>query len=147
MNRKLGPGSPRPILARANHADGIDVAWTQDTSKIHLKNDRYRRARGGKAVFLTLFCAGCQSPLLLYQKDGSGTLQRCYLNRIFAPANLESLQHDLDIRNPQDMEPLKCRVCKAVVGLPMCHTDGRLAFRLNRGAFIRKVGVKDSLAA
>lgn len=121
--------------------------WIAEVGSPNLKNDRHRKERGGSATFLTLFCSRCTAPLIVYQKDGIGTLQRCYLNRIFAPPQLEKLQHDVGINDPKDLSALHCQKCNAVVGSPMRHTDGRLAFRLRRGAFIRKVGIKSSPVA
>jgi hypothetical protein len=107
-----------------------------------LKRDRYRNARGGRAAFMRIFCSGCGSWLMLYQKDGIGQLLRCYLNRIFAPPNLEALQREISIREPRDLEALMCPKCKALIGTPMRHEDGRLAFRLLRGTFTKKRGVE-----
>src|SRR4051812_25818367 len=95
-----------------------------------LKNDRYRKARGGTATFLTLYCANCNAHLILYQKDGEGRLLRCYLNRIFAPPALEALHRDPEIREARDLKSLVCRNCKATIGHPFRYHDGRLAFRL-----------------
>lgn len=113
--------------------------------KLHslsLKNDRYRKARGGMAAFLTLYCTKCNAWLLLYQKDGSGQLHRCYLNRIFAPSGLEQLQYDSHIREARDLTSLICDSCGSIVGHPMRHGDGRLAFRLIPGTFRKRKGVK-----
>lgn len=99
-----------------------------------LKNDKYRRIRGGSARLLSLFCAKCEAWLMLYQKDGDGALLRCYLNRIFDPPKLEKLQHDASIREPRDLPLLKCPTCQTVIGFPARHHDGRLAFRLAEGA-------------
>jgi hypothetical protein len=64
-------------------------------------------------------------------------LKRCYLNRIFAPESLKNLQYDTNITEPADMPNLICE-CGEVVGYPMKHSDGRLAFRLERGKYKRK---------
>ena len=102
-----------------------------------LKNDRYRKARGGKATVLDVYCNNCGNKVLVYQKDGIGHLKRCYLNRILAPPELEKLQRDSAIQEPKDMQPLSCQSCKTVVGTPMRYADGRLAFRIRMG-FLRK---------
>lgn len=101
------------------------------------KNDLYRRRRGGTSVFLDLSCAACGTAVMLYQKDGKGSLQRCYLNRIFRPPELEQLQH-LGTTSPSQLSSLVCSGCGALLGVPMRHADGRLAFRLARGA-LKKV--------
>lgn len=105
---------------------------------VKMKNDKYRQARGGTAVMLDVFCAKCNTPVIYYQKDGPGVLKRCYLNRIFAPADLERLQKDPRITEPKDMPNLECSSCHSVIGTPMRHDDGRLAFRLRLGYSYKK---------
>lgn len=103
-----------------------------------MKNDKYRRARGGSAQMLDISCAVCGAYLMLYQKDGPGNLLRCYLNRIFAPPELEALQHNPSIDEPRDLSPLVCRACGTAIGTPMRYDDGRLAFRLHHGSFAKR---------
>ena len=103
-----------------------------------LKNDKYRRARGGKAFVISLFCTACESRILDYQKDGDGTLKRCYLNRLLAPANLETLQHDESTKHIKDIPSLLCPGCGEVIGVAIIHHDGRYAFKLRQGHFIKK---------
>jgi len=132
-------GAPVP-----SDSSAAPIDWISRINGLQLKNDHYRNARGGRAAFLTLFCSKCKVPLLLYQKDGGGGLQRCYLNRIFAPLHLEVLQRKDGVSQPADLDALKCEHCNAVIGCPMRHHDGRLAFRLHRGTFIKKWGIKRS---
>jgi guanylate kinase len=103
--------------------------------RIKLKNDRHRQVRGGRARLIEVVCLGCGEPVLLYQKDGRGHLCRCYTNRIFAPADLAAIHTDSSVRMPAQLPTLSCRVCGMVIGTPMKHTDGRLAFRLVHGNF------------
>lgn len=103
-----------------------------------IKKDHYLRARGGKAKIIDIFCLSCNALVLTYQKDGPGKLLRSYLNRIFAPAPLEQLQHDSVIMEPHHMPNLVCPNCQVVIGTPMRHLDGRLAFRLRKGAYYSK---------
>ena len=103
-----------------------------------LKNDRYRKARGGKAFVVSISCSNCQAEILVYQKDGDGQLKRCYLNRILSPKSLEKLQHDTSIRRPRDLDDLCCPTCGVVIGSPIEHHDGRLAFRLRQGFFQKR---------
>lgn len=105
---------------------------------VKLKNDQYRRIRGGSAVLLDIYCASCGYRIMRYQKDGNGDLLRCYLNRIFEPYELEKLQDDPDIQGPRNMSNLVCQSCHHLIGVPMRHSDGRLAFRLSRGSFAKK---------
>jgi len=102
-----------------------------------MKKDKYLKARGGTAHMIDIGCAKCGALVLYYQKDGPGWLKRCYLNRIFAPTKWESLQHSTDILEAADLPNLVCD-CGEILGYPMKHRDGRLAFRLERGKFTRK---------
>lgn len=117
-------------------------AWAQE--RFMLKNDRYRNARGGVAFVCELRCAACETPVLVYQKDGRGGLHRCYLNRILAPAHLAALQIDVRINGPSDLANLACGCCCAIIGTPIRHADGRLAFRLRQGSF-RKRPIQSAL--
>lgn len=106
-----------------------------------MKKDHYLRARGGSAQMIYVICSSCKSNILFYQKDGVGWLKRCYLNRIFGPDNLEKLQYDPGIKNPGDIPNLICK-CGNLIGSPMRHKDGRLAYHLIRGNFMRKKCLK-----
>ena len=85
---------------------------------------------------INVSCMKCGKELFVYQKDGPGWLKRCYLNRILGPEKYEKLQHDKTIKEPMDLKNLKCD-CGIVIGSPMKHKDGRLAFHLIRGKFKR----------
>lgn len=50
-----------------------------------LKNDKFRKTRGGYSRLLKISCEKCDSLIGLYQKDGSGNLRRMYLDRIIEP--------------------------------------------------------------
>ena len=104
-----------------------------------MKQDKYRRARGGMAKMLDISCATCGAWLMKYQKDGVGNLLRSYLNRIFAPPELKRLQDDPKIQEPKDMPNLVCGSCNTIIGLPMRYDDGRLAFRLIKGTYSKKI--------
>ncbi|TSC71701.1 MAG: hypothetical protein G01um101438_955 [Parcubacteria group bacterium Gr01-1014_38] len=110
----------------------------QPAQQFTLKNDRYRKLRGGVAKFLDIFCAKCNTWVLLYQKDGIGRVLRFYLNRIFAPPSLAALQHRADITEPKDMSNLVCPSCGALLGTPFQYNDGRLAYRLPKGSIAKK---------
>ncbi|MCL5423541.1 MAG: hypothetical protein M1385_00470 [Candidatus Marsarchaeota archaeon] len=111
--------------------------------QIKMKEDEFRRVRGGRAVMLDVCCSKCDTKVLWYQKDGPGSLLRCYLNRIYAPPELEKLQSDPNIREPKDMPNFACPTCSTVLGTPMRYSDGRLAFRLRPG-FVYKRRSKDT---
>jgi len=101
-----------------------------------MKNDRYRRARGGKAFMVNILCSRCGHCLLYYQKDGDGKLKRCYLNRIFAPDKMAELQKG--VQNPLVIPKLVCESCGTVIGSAIRHHDGRIAFRLRPDYYIVK---------
>lgn len=50
-----------------------------------LKNDKYKRARGGYSRLLQINCQKCVSLICTYQKDGAGNLRRMYVDRINNP--------------------------------------------------------------
>lgn len=104
--------------------------------KQRLKQDRYRKARGGWARLLKISCAACGGELLTYQKDGAGPLKRLYLDRIFAPATLTGLEHAPLKRVPK----LTCPRCNAIIGMPYCYDkEPRNAFRIMRASFVKKI--------
>jgi DNA-directed RNA polymerase subunit RPC12/RpoP len=109
---------------------------------IYLKKDRFLRKRGGTAKLVEVACIRCKRRILLYQKDGPGWLKRCYLNRMFEPDRYAKLQFDKTIKEPEDMPKLICPSCRSVIGVPVRHKDGRLAFALVRGSFRRKTREK-----
>lgn len=101
--------------------------------------DRYKKARQskGKSYLLRLLCGKCGKEILIYQKDGRGNLLRCYLNRIIAPPKLAELSEITDL-TAKDAGNLNCRHCDTVIGSPITHKDGRIAFRLRKGFYSRK---------
>ncbi len=102
-----------------------------------LKKDGYANARGGNSHFLDLYCSRCGQHLVLYQKDGRGSLIRLYLDRIFDPKELSKLQ--FKNTGKKDMPNLKCLKCGLLIGMPMVYEiERRLAFRLIRGSFAKK---------
>lgn len=93
-----------------------------------LKKDKYRDARGGYSRFLNLYCASCESYLLLYQKDGPGNLKRLYVDRIF----------DKDISKKG--KELICRSCKKIIGTFFIYKkENRPAIRLYQDSIFKKV--------
>ena len=76
----------------------------------------------------------CNSPIFIYQKDGPGWLKRCYLNRIIESENYPHLINN--IKDISNLHNLKCK-CGNIIGYPIRHKDGRLAFSLIRGKFKR----------
>lgn len=54
-------------------------------TKSILKNDKYKKARGGYSRILDISCVKCGKHTCFYQKDGPGNLRRMYLDRIYNP--------------------------------------------------------------
>lgn len=50
-----------------------------------LKNDKYKRTRGGYSRLLSVSCQKCGEHICEYQKDGPGALRRMYVDRIIDP--------------------------------------------------------------
>ncbi|HVC58658.1 MAG TPA: hypothetical protein VND15_04255 [Candidatus Acidoferrales bacterium] len=126
-----------------NTSMGQKLIESEDDMKARMKRDSFRSARGGKAVMLDVHCSKCDTKVLWYQKDGTGNLLRCYINRIFAPPELAKLQQDPNLTEPKNMPNLTCPSCDTVLGTPMRYSDGRLAFRLRPG-FVTKTRSKDT---
>jgi len=100
----------------------------------NFKKDRYRKARGGYSRFLNLYCTGCKSFLLLYQKDGPGILKRLYMDRIFAPVEL------IDLQKTDYKENLVCMNCKNIIGFSIIYEkENRKSFHLKQGSFTKKI--------
>lgn len=98
-------------------------------NQFSLKNDKYRKIRGGYARFLNLYCASCKHYLALYQKDGPGPLKRLYLDRILAPEIFKNKKE------------LICKSCKKIIGTRYIYQkEKRLAIRLYQDAIVKKVG-------
>lgn len=104
--------------------------------KFSLKQDKYRKSRGGYSRFLNIFCHHCGTKILTYQKDGSGELKRMYLDRIIIPDKLSKLKN-LSVKN---IPNLVCSKCKYVIAIPYVYPkEKRNAFRLFTGSIIKKV--------
>lgn len=91
-----------------------------------LKQDKYKRARGGHSRLLDIACSHCDTHLCSYQKDGPGILKRMYLDRI----------HGLKTTAKQ----LVCGKCKSLLGVKYTYAkEKRLAYRLFVGAISKKI--------
>ena len=98
--------------------------------KFKLIQDKYRNNRGGHSQFINIYCAACNTYLLLYQKDGfkRQQLKRIYIDRIIAPQNAVA-----------QSGKLICPNCEKVIGLPiMYQKEDRSAISLKFGDFIRR---------
>lgn len=92
-----------------------------------LKNDRYKKTRGGRSRLLQISCQKCTSPLCLYQKDGPGNLRRMYMDRIIEP-NVSLARKDFTCENGH------------LVGVKIIYEkERRPAFRLFVDSVIKKI--------
>ena len=95
--------------------------------RLKLKQDKYRKNRGGHSRFLAISCAKCKSRVALYQKDGPGVLKRMYLDRIVEPKNISSGK-------------LICKKCKEILGVSIIYKkENRPAYRLFEGSVTKKI--------
>lgn len=95
-------------------------------SRNKLKNDRYKKNRGGYSRLLNLSCEKCGKHLFYYQKDGSGILKRLYIDRISI--------------DPLKTTNLVCSGCKQLLGVKIIYKkENRPAFRLFAGAITKKI--------
>jgi hypothetical protein len=100
-----------------------------------LRNDKFRKARGGYARWLDLQCEHCGAFIARYQKDGSGPLKRLYIDRLAAPPSLANLRHVPVGKLPV----LTCSRCKRQLGVPILYAkERRPAFRLFAEAVTKK---------
>ena len=53
--------------------------------KTAIKNDKYKKVRGGYSRLLIVSCQKCGNTICRYQKDGPGNLRRMYVDRISDP--------------------------------------------------------------
>lgn len=101
-----------------------------------LKQDKYRKARGGHSRLFDIECSKCHHHLFYYQKDGPGILKRTYLDRIYDSNAYGNLQHLPINKLPQ----LVCEKCKEHIGVPFVYKkEYRLAFRLFEGSVSKQI--------
>lgn len=83
-----------------------------------LKNDKFRRTRGGYSRLLAISCGKCGSQICRYQKDGPGALRRMYIDRI------------LESKVPLSRKDLSCTEDHLLGVKIMYEKENRPAFRL-----------------
>jgi hypothetical protein len=99
---------------------------------LKFKNDGFKKTRGGYSRWLLILCEKCNTPLLVYQKDGPGILKRLYVDRIISPA--------LHSKN------LVCKKCKTMIGIHIIYKkENRPAYRLFAGAIQKKIVRQEKL--
>ncbi len=103
--------------------------------KNKLKNDKYKKKRGGYSRLLEISCESCDAVLCYYQKDGPGVLKRMYLDRIY-----KSYYSNLSNKPFNKLPQLKCKHCKFILGVPIIYKkEKRFAFRLFQGSITKKI--------
>jgi len=103
---------------------------------IELKNDKYKRSRGGHSKLLDIQCAKCHEHLFNYQKDGTGTLKRMYLDRIYDSMRYSGLEN-ISIK---DVPKLICPKCNEIIGLPYTYKkENRSALRIVNVGVVKKM--------
>lgn len=91
-----------------------------------MKNDKYKKARGGWSRILDILCENCERHICYYQKDGPGILKRMYFDRI------GGLEVGTDV--------FVCPSCKDILGTKMIYKkEDRPAYRLFVGSVIKKI--------
>ena len=92
-----------------------------------IKNDKYKRVRGGYSRLLNISCQKCGGQICEYQKDGPGNLRRMYHDRIIDPKVLIS-RKDLSCTNGH------------LLGVKIIYDkENRPAFRLFVDSVIKKI--------
>lgn len=85
---------------------------------MEIKNDRYKKNRGGHSRMLEITCGKCDVYICRYQKDGPGNLRRMYHDRVSSP---EVSISEKSLKCPQGH----------LLGVEMIYVkEKRLAFRL-----------------
>ncbi len=90
-----------------------------------MKNDKYKKARGGWSRILEVSCERCGEHICNYQKDGPGPLKRLYI----------------DSMTDNRTEPqLSCGQCGQVLGTKIVYEkENRPAYRLFVGAVTKHI--------
>ena len=90
-----------------------------------LKNDIYRKSRGGYSRLLEIRCSSCDMQLFNYQKDGPGIIKRMYLDRIYGDVKGSSL---------------KCKNCGRLIGsLTIYEKENRPVYAIQLGTIKKKI--------
>jgi len=96
-------------------------------ASLKLKQDWFRKVRGGYSRLLAVRCEKCKTLLCYYQKDGPGPLKRMYVDRIvktYADAG----------------KKLACHRCGHILGIRYIYEkEKRPAFRLFEGSVKKKI--------
>ena len=90
-----------------------------------LKNDNFRKSRGGYSRLLEIRCSFCDEKLFNYQKDGPGIIKRLYVDRIYGDVGGSNL---------------RCKNCNKLVGsLTIYEKENRPAYTIKLGTIKKKI--------
>jgi hypothetical protein len=79
--------------------------------------------------------------VVIYQKDGPGSLRRLYIDRIFGPKKYVGLEK----REIKEIRNLVCGKCTEVLGVSYIYKkENRKSFRLFQDAVVKKIRKLDS---
>ena len=96
--------------------------------KFKPQKDRYSKKRG-PSRFLYIACGECETPTMVYQKDGPGRLHRYYTDRVVWPPELVTTLAEVTSDTIKGAGALACTACENVLGLPMIYEpENRPAF-------------------
>lgn len=127
------------IIETTNKESSVEFDFKlKSGDTVEIKKDKFFRDRGKVAEIWDIKCVKCDEKILLYQKDGRGKLHRCYINRIFEPYFYAKLQEQNGLTK-KNMPALKCPNCDTLIGTPMLHWEGRLAFFLIQGKWYKTI--------
>ena len=83
-----------------------------------------------------IFCSQCDTFIMRYRKEGSGSLIRIYLNQILEPKSFKEYKQ---VTKKSKIPPFDCTRCGQRIGAPTIHESGnRPAYRLIKGSFFKK---------
>jgi ribosomal protein S27E len=92
-----------------------------------LKQDKFRKARGGYSRLLEVRCEKCDEILCYYQKDGPGPLKRMYMDRIVKTYAVAG-------------KSLICHKCGHILGVRYIYEkEKRPAYRLFQNSVKKKI--------
>jgi hypothetical protein len=92
---------------------------------VKLKNDKFRKTRGGCSRLLEITCSFCNEKLFNYQKDGPGIIKRTYVDRIYGDVNGANL---------------RCKKCGSLIGnLTIYKKESRPAYAIIPGSIKKKI--------
>ncbi|MBS1986649.1 hypothetical protein JST99_01815 [Candidatus Dependentiae bacterium] len=129
------------VLAKKEEADDRQDQSNKPLVAAHREfiYDGYTQRRGAPKR-ISIFCQGCDSRIMDYQKDGPGRLLRCYSDRCI-DCPLSSADRTFTARTILSAPQLQCQHCASTIGKPMIYCgygENRPAFHLNPRAFYIK---------